>query len=97
MTNTERLQAEKSWTLQQFSPWHFRINGIIDVWPKRRKWMHVKTGDKSQQYVDINQLKKIVRQAEEKRAAVVAKIAEPHVKNEPVEPVSKEEFMRLFS
>lgn len=32
--------------VKQFSPYHFRINGRLDVWPSAKKWYDLKTQEK---------------------------------------------------
>jgi len=98
--NYDQIMAEKSWTVQEFNGGsHLRINGVIDVWPRKRRWRPSRTAARTLFYADIPQLKKIVREAGEAKTAALARIAARPVERtnrEPVKQLSREEFERLF-
>lgn len=101
LSPTERLLAEPGWTVQQFSPYHFRINGLIDVWPRNQRWVPADRRQKSREYFDMAELRQIVRQASEKAAEMEAKrvavIAEPlRPKVEPPQ-LTDDEWRSMFA
>lgn len=42
--------AIRGW--EGFGPGHYRINGELDIWPRRRKYMYLETGEHGQ-YQDL--------------------------------------------
>ena len=48
--------------LKQFSPYHFRLLGKIDIWPGR-KILYIQGRNHSENYWDINDLKKYVNKS----------------------------------
>ena len=46
-----RLQT-KGYRVHQFTPYQFRINGFMDVYPVNRKWHNIRTGERGT-YQDV--------------------------------------------
>ena len=48
----ERLAAEKI-PFTEMTPWQIRVDGELDVWPKRGKWHDIVTGERGQCTTDL--------------------------------------------
>jgi uncharacterized protein (DUF608 family) len=97
--NYEAIMAETSWTVIEFNLGaHLRINGVVDVWPKRRLWKATKWFQPAKQYKDIDHLRRIVAAETPTTAAVQQKLAEFEDKAKPpVRQITLEEWKRKFS
>ncbi len=88
----------QGWTIEEFNGGcHVRINGVIDVWPDVLKYMPSRVPQKARHYVDINQLRRIVKEAEAaKPAAKAAPVVEQKPK-QPIKPMTQDEWFRRFA
>jgi hypothetical protein len=88
----ETILKVKTWKVEVFNDGHhLRINGVVDVWPAKRRWMPTNSGKKTQQFADVLQLAKFVKQVEAesakpkpkpaKREAPVPKPAREHARS----------------
>jgi hypothetical protein len=105
--NAQAIVNERNWNVSIFNGGaHLRINGVVDVWPTRRRWMptHRSLNQFAETYRDINHLKRIVANhesqasKEQKAAKWFAKLpAGDPVAKRPVEQIPTwEDFARRF-
>ena len=52
MSLQERLKAERI-PYVEMTPWQIRIDGELDIWPKRGKWHDIVTGERGQCDTDL--------------------------------------------
>lgn len=97
--NLEKILAVTTWKVSVFNNGaHLRINGVIDVWPARRRWMRTNSRTKSEHYADIPQLQKIVRQAEAVMVSAIIRQRdfEALPRRAVKEVMNREEFLKRF-
>lgn len=66
--NAQQIIQAKGWNVSVFnSGLHMRINGVVDVWPTRRRWMPTIHGpnEYAETYRDLAHLRTIVKAHEE--------------------------------
>ena len=97
--NYDAIMAEPSWTVIEFNRGaHLRINGVVDVWPKRRLWMLARAFLPAKQYKDIEQLRLIIAEQTPRTEAIQQRLAEFEGKDKrPVRQISLEEWKQKFS
>ena len=100
-SHADRIISDTSWNVVEFNGGaHLRINDVVDVWPRNQKWMPARAPQKAKHYADINQLRKIVREATAKKSAAVQKIAtlpDKPKERQPVRQISLSEWMEKFA
>jgi hypothetical protein len=105
--NAKAVINAKGWNVSVFNGGcHLRINGVVDVWPTRRRWMPTQhgPGEYAEVYRDLSHLRTIVKTQEElqeskasRAAKWFASLPEGEEKKEPVQGVATwEEFGLLF-
>ena len=105
--NAAAIISAKGWRVSVFNGGtHLRINGVVDVWPTRRRWMPTVHGPNqyAENYRDIAHLRTIVSTHEglhetkqQRTAKWFASLPEGEQKKEPVRGIATwEEFGRRF-
>lgn len=51
----QRERREKGFRVEQKSEYHFRINGVLDVWPTNNRWHYLKENSRGG-YPHVNAL-----------------------------------------
>lgn len=103
--NASEIVRYSGWNVSIFNQGvHLRINGVIDVWPTRKRWMPTHHGprDFAQNYRDLNHLKAIVAEAQGQQsprktaAEWFASLPAERQNRIAPEPLSWDEFARRF-
>lgn len=100
-SHTDQILCDTSWKVVEFNGGsHLRINDVIDVWPRNQKWMPARAPQKAKYYADINQLRKIVREATQKRETAkqaIAAMPEKPKDRQPVRQIAMSEWMEKYA
>ena len=103
--NAREIVRYQGWHVSIFNQGaHLRINGVIDVWPTRKRWMPTHHGprDFAQNYRDLSHLKTIVADAqgarEPRKTAAEWFASLPQERKQRVAPeaLTWDEFARRF-
>lgn len=99
--NAVAILADKSWSVVEFNGGaHLRINGVVDVRPRKQGWWPTGALQNTRRYSDIDDLKRIVREAQKERDEVRAKIEalkdKPAMERDIPQQISMEDWERMF-